>query len=107
MRSCLKCGEKLVVNEDLHLMECISGKHVEPINTNLPQWWTNCYKADGGCGAKNVTTKKQQKRWQLKKGNKPIFDKDGKMLWEENPNQQPTVCHSCGRSFMAGKDPAA
>jgi len=99
MRSCGKCGQKMVVNEDLGLMECISGKHIEPINTRLPQWWATCKRDEGGCGQKVLVVQKQMPRWQKKIGNRPVFE-DGKVTYEVNPNQQPTQCKSCGRTFL-------
>jgi len=41
-RICIKCGDGLEVNGKLGLMECISGRHVEPINLIRPQWWNMC-----------------------------------------------------------------
>ena len=104
MRACGKCGEKMVVNEDIGLMECISGKHIEPINTKLPQWWVDCKKTDGGCGQKFLVTRKQMPRWQKKIGNRPVFE-DGKFTFENNPNQQPSQCKSCGRQFLIAPAP--
>ena len=67
-RQCYKCGEKLIVNEDLAIMECIGGIHIEPINLKTPQWWVVCYKKEGGCGRKGLAVRRQMPFWQKKEG---------------------------------------
>jgi len=105
MRACYKCGEKLVVNEDLAIMECTGGIHIEPINLNTPQWWVVCRKTEGGCGRKGLAVKKQMAFWQKKEGNKPVFDTSDpafmKIQFENNPRQEQYTCKACGRSFLA------
>lgn len=49
-RLCLKCSDGLTVNEKLGFMECVSGKHIEPINLIRAQWWNECPK----CGQKGL-----------------------------------------------------
>jgi len=34
-RTCIKCGDALNLNAKLDLMECVSGKHIEPVNLML------------------------------------------------------------------------
>jgi hypothetical protein len=103
-RQCWKCGEKLVVNEDLAIMECTGGIHIEAINLKTPQWWVVCRKSEGGCGRKGLAVKKQMDKWQKKDGNKAVFDTSdpafSKIVFERNPKQELYTCKACGHSFL-------
>ena len=93
-RICRKCNEKLVVNERLGLMECISGKHVEPINTVRPQWWNNCPK----CGQIGLNDASQERFTQaFKEDGTPIFNKGSITFNQKNPES--ITCKACGNVF--------
>ncbi len=87
-RSCYKCGDKLQVNEELGYMECVSGRHIEPINTIRPQWWNECPKSEGGCGNKGLNGARQEPRVQ-----------DRKTLVLVEKVAEPIICKACGYTF--------
>jgi hypothetical protein len=105
-RPCFKCGEDLVVNGKLGLMECVSGKHIEPINLNRPQWWNECPK----CKQKGLNDADQEARLQKleiveidgQKVKKPVFtkigEKDAIVVFEEQA-AKPITCKACGNIF--------
>lgn len=97
-RKCQKCGEDLVVNSKLGLMECVSGKHIEPINLNRPQWWNQCPK----CKQMGINDADCEPRIQKKLNGKPVFhkvgDKDFAVVFEEK-TPKPIVCKACGEEF--------
>ena len=93
-RKCQKCGETLVVNEKLALMECVSGKHVEPINTVRPQWWFNCTKC-GQIGTNEIS----QERWTQKFNDDgtPTIINNSIVMQEKNPDS--ITCRACNHTF--------
>lgn len=110
-RTCHKCGDSLIVNEKLNLMECVSGKHVEPVNLVRAQWWNQCPKC-GQMGTNDQDAERLLQVFELvdvKVGNKtvkrrqPVIkrmgDKKGMIVMELNQAQQPTKCRACGHSF--------
>lgn len=93
-RICRKCNDKLVVNERLGLMECVSGKHVEPINLVRPQWWNNCTK----CGQIGLNEASQERYTQaFKEDGTPIFNEGSITFNQKNP--EPITCKACGNVF--------
>jgi len=93
-RFCLKCNETLLVNERLGLMECVSGKHVEPINTIRPQWWNNCPKC-GQIGLNEISQERFTQKFDDE--GKPVFI-NGKIIFDEK-NPDPIICKACKHSF--------
>lgn len=97
-RTCDKCGDSLSLNEKLGLMECVSGRHVEPINLTRPQWWNHCPK----CKQIGLNDKDQEAIHQKFKDNQPVFVKTKKgisIVFERNENQKPIKCRACGNEF--------
>jgi hypothetical protein len=92
-RKCQKCNDTLIVNEKLGLMECVSGKHIEPINTVRPQWWNKCTK----CGQIGLNDINQERFTQRFENGKPVFDGTKIVFDEKNPD--PITCRSCGNTF--------
>ena len=84
----------MVVNERLGLMECVSGKHVEPINLVRPQWWTNCPK----CGQIGLNDINQERFTQKFNDNgTPVFNHGSITFQEKNP--EPITCRACNYSY--------
>lgn len=99
-RTCIKCGDELNLNSKLDLMECVSGKHIEPVNLIRPQWWNMCPK----CGQLGTNDKDGEALFQvLKKDKNPVLKKVGdkkyQLVFERNLNQVPVTCKACGNSF--------
>ena len=113
-RKCLKCKEDLIPNAKLGLMECVSGKHIEPIRLNGKLYWNQC----PSCGQMGVNEvngeaylqKIEKKEVEvIKDGVRstktlkvPVIEKKGKkniIVFEKNLNQVPVECKSCGKSF--------
>lgn len=92
-RTCLKCGEKLIINEKLALMECISGLHVEPINTIRPQWWNWCPE----CGQIGLNESNQERYTQKFAGNEPVIINGAIVMEEKNPDS--IICKACNHTF--------
>ena len=93
-RFCRECNDKLVVNEKLGLMECVSGKHVEPINLVINQWWNNCPK----CGQIGLNYASQERYTQAFNDNgTPIFNKGSITFNQKNP--EPITCKACNHIF--------
>ena len=75
-------------------MECVSGKHVEPINTVRPQWWNNCPK----CGQIGLNDASQERFTQaFNDDGTPIFNKGSITFNQKNP--EPISCKACGNVF--------
>lgn len=97
-RKCHKCGDSLVPNERLGIMECVSGRHIEPINTVRAQWWNQCSK----CGQMGLNEANQEARLQKFKNGKPVSVKVGdkkKMTLFEEQTAEPITCKACGHIF--------
>lgn len=110
-RKCQKCGDSLTLNEKLNLMECVGGKHIEPVNLVRPQWWNQC----PGCGQMGTNDQDAERYLQkfefveglvdgkLHKIKKPVTrqagDKKFSIVFEENQSQIPVTCRACGLSF--------
>lgn len=100
-RLCKKCGDSLVPNAKLGLMECVSGKHIEPINLVRAQWWNQCPKckqmglndADGEHYLQALDEKKQPIT-------KEVGDKKHVIVFNENSAQKPITCKACGHEFV-------
>jgi len=110
-RKCIKCGDSLVTNEKLGIMECVSGKHLEPINLVRPQWWNQCPKC-GQMGTNDADAEKilqmfeiveEEVNDKMQKIKKPIVkqvgDKEAMIVFEENQAQIPVICKACGHEF--------
>ncbi len=107
-RKCKKCGDDLYVNHDLGLMECVSGRHIEPIKLNRPQYWNKCPK----CGQKGVNGAQEEPLTQVVKkvdngkGGKvrvpvvqQINDKEFQLVFNEK-TPKPITCRACGSTFI-------
>ena len=105
-RLCQKCGDKLVTNEKLGIMECVSGRHLEPINLIRAQFWNRCPK----CGQMGVNDRSEEailrvkERMMVEVDGKQVSKKlgvfkDGHALYERNSNQKPYKCKACGYQF--------
>lgn len=111
IRTCKKCGDNLVLNEKLALMECVSGKHIEPINLVRPQWWNQCPKCkqmglndqDGERYLQKFEYVEEKVNGVLKNIKKPVTkkvgDKEFTIVFEENQAQIPVKCRACGNEF--------
>lgn len=98
-RTCIKCGDKLSLNEKLNLMECVSGKHIEPVNLIRSQWWNQCPK----CGQMGTNDIDGEAILQKFKDNQPVFiktDKGLSIVFESNENQKSVTCRACGNQFI-------
>lgn len=98
-RQCVKCGEQLNLNSKLNLMECVSGRHIEPVNLIRAQWWNQCPK----CGQIGTNDADGEAIFQKFKNNKPVFVKTKKgksIVFEPNINQKEVTCRACGNSFL-------
>ncbi len=106
-RTCQKCGDGLVTNEKLGLMECVSGQHLEPINLIRAQFWNSCPK----CKQMGVNDRSEEailrvkERMMVKSDGKQISKllgvfKDGHALYEPNKDQKPVKCKACGFQFI-------
>ena len=93
-RKCIKCGESLVVNEKLALMECVSGKHIEVINTNVDQWWCQCPE----CGQIGSNYRSQERFTQKFDNGLPVIIKGNIIMEEKNPES--ITCKACGNVFI-------
>ena len=100
-RKCKKCGDGLVVNEKLGLMECISGRHMEPINTLRAQWWNQCPK----CKQKGVNDSDAEHLLQAYEtntdgsiSNRPVIIENA-IIFNENKSQKSITCKACGYTF--------
>ncbi len=106
-RTCQKCGEGLVVNEELGFMQCVSGKHVEAIDLVTAQWWNQCPKCK--CPGLNTVAYERitQKVQKIKKAdgsgyeNAPVWKdpvkKTGIVFEEKVPKA--IKCKACGNVF--------
>ena len=111
-RKCQKCGDSLTLNEKLGLMECVGGKHIEPVNLVRAQWWNQC----PGCGQMGLNDQDGEKYLQkmeivqekvdgdnLQNVKRPVTkqvgDKKHSIVFEENLAQIPVTCKACGHSF--------
>ena len=111
-RKCQKCNDSLILNEKLNLMECASGRHVEPVNLIRPQWWNHCPKCkqigtndiDGEAILQVFEIVKEEVNGELQDVRKPVFKKVGEkkfmVVFEKNPAQAPITCRACGHEFM-------
>ena len=111
-RKCIKCGDNLVTNEKLGLMECVSGRHIEPINLIRAQWWNQCPKcgqiglndADSEHAHQSFELVEEEVNGKMQKVKKPITKKIGDkgfmIVFEENQAQLPVVCRACGNTFI-------
>ena len=110
-RKCGKCGDSLTLNEKLGLMECVSGKHIEPINLVRPQWWNQCPKCKQ-MGLNDADGEYQLQKFELVKEvvngktitvkkpvTKQVGDKKFMIVMEKNEAQIPITCKACGWTF--------
>lgn len=110
-RTCIKCDDSLIINEKLNLMECISGKHIEPVNIVRPQWWNQCPKcgqmgtndADGEVAHQVFEKVDEEVDGKIKIIKKPVIrqvgEKEFMIVFEENKSQVPIKCRACGNVF--------
>jgi len=97
-RTCTKCGDTLTLNEKLNLMECVSGRHIEPVNLIRPQWWNKCPE----CGQMGTNDIDGERILQKFENNKPVFVKTKKgksIVFEVNQSQISIICKACGYEF--------
>mgnify|MGYP001585986875 CR=1 FL=1 len=97
-RKCFKCGDKLVVNEKLNYMECVGGVHIEPINTNRPQWWNQCPECDT-MGLNEAIQERFTQRFG--EDGQPVFvetEKGLSIVFDEK-NPESITCRACGYTF--------
>lgn len=99
-RTCIKCGEKLSLNEKLQLMECVSGLHIEPVNLIRAQYWNQC----PGCGQMGTNDRDGERYLQaLDSKKQPITkkvgDKEYMIVFNENTNQVSVKCKACSYVF--------
>jgi len=110
-RTCTKCGDTLTLNEKLNLMECVSGRHIEPVNLIRPQWWNKCPKC-GQMGTNDADGEKILQKFEIveekvdgkpvnvkKAVTKKVGKKQNMIVFEENQAQIPIVCRACGHIF--------
>ncbi len=115
LRKCVKCGDQLTLNEKLNLMECVSGRHLEPVNTVRAQWWNQCPK----CGQMGTNDADGEAKLQAtEKVEVEVVGEDGKTITrilrqpvtrEANGKAAelvfieqvavPIVCRGCGNQF--------
>jgi len=111
-RKCIKCGDALIINEKLNLMECVSGRHIEPVNLIRAQWWNQCPKC-GQMGTNDADSERvlqlfevveQEIDGKMQNVKKPVTrqvgDKEAMIVFEENQAQIPVVCRACGHEFI-------
>lgn len=110
-RKCQKCADSLTINEKLGLMECVSGKHIEPVNLVRPQWWNQCPKCrqmglndqDGERYLQKFEIVQGKVNGKLQNVKRPVTqkvgDKEHSIVFEENQTQLPVTCKACGHSF--------
>lgn len=110
-RKCLKCGDSLSLNEKLNLMECVSGRHIEPVNLIRAQWWNKCPKcgqmgtndADGEKALQAFEIVEEKVDGKMKQVKKPIMKRVGNkkfmIVFEVNEAQIPVTCKACGHTF--------
>ena len=90
----MKCGQDLVANTKLGIMECVSGLHIEAINLNLPQWWYQC----PNCSVMGTNYESQERFTQkFDENNKPVFLNQSIVFEEKTPD--PITCKACGFTF--------
>lgn len=110
-RKCIKCNDSLSLNEKLNLMECVSGKHIEPVNLVRAQWWNQC----PNCGQMGTNDQDAEKSFQVFETvkekvddkiifvKKPVTKKAGNkkfmIVFEDNLAQIPVTCKACGHVF--------
>ncbi len=97
LRKCIKCGDSLTVNEKLGLMECVGGRHIEPINTVRAQWWNQC--PNKKCGQMGVNDADGEAILQAFNNKKKPILKGKAIVFNINSNQKPIQCKACGLSF--------
>jgi len=112
LRKCVKCGESLIVNEKLNLMECVGGKHIEPVNLIRAQWWNQCVSC-GQIGTNDIDAERfiqkmeiiqEEVNGNIQNVKRPVTKQTGEkkhsITFEENLTQIPVTCKACGVSFV-------
>ena len=107
-RSCIKCGEQLVVDEKLQIMVCVTNNHLEPINLNATLWWNQCPKckqigtntADGEASRQVIEIKYIEGKNVKVPVTEKVGDKEHTLVFAPTIQQKDVTCRACGHSWL-------